>query len=363
VTAEPQLRVLVMPDWSKTNPYLKRLTRALREQGVWVRRASPRRGPAPILRAWLRAGRPGILHLHWTEAFLGTEPSGPGRIARIRFLAELSILRRLGVRIVWTLHNLRAHERERDEVEVAVHRSLVLRSHRVIAHCRVAVDAALQLYQLGEDDRRRFHVIPHGSYLGSYRDSMSREEARADLGLPPDGRVFVFVGAIRQYKGVDELISAFRELAEPSARLVVAGKPRGDAATRVPEAASADSRITVIAGRIPKARMGILLRAADAVVLPFRDVLTSGSMILAMGFGRAVIAPRLGCLPETVPADGAILYHPAAPDALANALREALGRDLDAMGDRNLEAARALDWNDIARQTIEVYKASGRSAR
>jgi glycosyltransferase involved in cell wall biosynthesis len=350
----------MMPDWSSTNPYLKRLTRALREQGVWVRRASPRRGPAPIVRAWVRAGRPRILHIHWSEAFLGTDPSGPGWIRRTRFLGELWMLRRLGVRIVWTLHNLGAHERDRDEVEVAVHRSLVLRSHRVIAHCRAAVDAALELYQLGEEDRRRFCVIPHGNYLGSYRDSMSREEARADLGLPLDGPVFVFVGAIRQYKGVDELIAAFQGLPDPSARLVVAGKPRGDAATRVPQAASSDPRIQVIAERIPRSRMGVVLRAADAVVLPFRDVLTSGSMILAMGFGRAVIAPRLGCLPETIPAEGAILYDPSAPDALADALREALGRDLDAMGDHNLEAARALDWSDIARETIAAYSAPTR---
>jgi glycosyltransferase involved in cell wall biosynthesis len=132
---------------------------------------------------------------------------------------------------------------------------------------------------------------------------------------------------------------------------------------RVLQVASSDTRIKVIAERIPRSRMGVLLRAADAVVLPYRDVLTSGSLILAMGFGRAVIAPRLGCLPETIPEDGAILYDPTAPGALADALREALGRDLGAMGDHNLEAARALDWDDIARQTIAAYKAPASSAR
>ena len=350
-----QLRVLFMPDWSSVNPYQKRLTRALREEGVWVRRASPRRGPAPILRAWFRAGRPRVLHLHWTHAFLGNDPAGPGLLRRKRFLGELAVLRRLGVRIVWTLHNLGAHEGEQHATEMAVHRDLVLRSS-VIAHCEAAVDAALEAYQLDEGDRRRFRVIPHGNYLGSYKETVGRAAARAELGLEPDARVFLFVGAIRGYKGVDDLIAAFRALPDPAARLVVAGKPRDDAADHLQKDAAADARITVMAKRVPKAQLGGLLNAADVVVLPFRDVLTSGSVILAMGFGRAIIVPRLGCLPETIPAEGSILYDASDPGGLAAALREALTRDLDAMGAHNRKAAEQLDWGPIARATIEVYR-------
>ena len=46
---------------------------------------------------------------------------------------------------------------------------------------------------------------------------------------------------------------------------------------------------------IPDAELQVWLRAADVVVLPFRDILTSGSAILALSFGRAVVAPALGC--------------------------------------------------------------------
>ena len=55
-------------------------------------------------------------------------------------------------------------------------------------------------------------------------------------------------------------------------------------------------------------------------MLPFRDILTSGSAILALSHGRPVIAPAIGCLPETLPADAAILYDPDAPEALGAAL-------------------------------------------
>ena len=91
-------------------------------------------------------------------------------------------------------------------------------------------------------------------------------------------------------------------------------------------AAAGDPRISMQLRSIPDDEMQLYLRACDAVVLPFRDVLTSGSAILAMSFGRAVIAPRLGCLPETLSDDAAILYDPTAPDALRDALTSALER-------------------------------------
>ena len=71
---------------------------------------------------------------HFQKSFRANDPAGPSLLRRKRFLGELAVLRRLGVRIVWTLHNLGAHEGEQNAAEMAVHRELVLRSS-VIAHC------------------------------------------------------------------------------------------------------------------------------------------------------------------------------------------------------------------------------------
>jgi glycosyltransferase involved in cell wall biosynthesis len=91
-------------------------------------------------------------------------------------------------------------------------------------------------------------------------------------------------------------------------------------------------------------------------VLPFRDILTSGSAILALSHGRPVIAPALGCLPETLPADATILYDPTAPDALANAIEAAVAGDLAAMGSRARAFADTLDWKPIAAATADLYR-------
>lgn len=52
------------------------------------------------------------------------------------------------------------------------------------------------------------------------------------------------------------------------------------------------------------------MKAADVMVLPYRDIINSGSAILGMSFGKAIIAPHLGCIPEILKSEGGILYDP-----------------------------------------------------
>ena len=43
---------------------------------------------------------------------------------------------------------------------------------------------------------------------------------------------------------------------------------------------------------VPDGEVQHYLLAADAVVLPFKEILTSGSAMLALSFGRPVVAPH-----------------------------------------------------------------------
>ena len=108
--------------------------------------------------------------------------------------------------------------------------------------------------------------------------------------------------------------------------------------------------------RLPEEELSRTLRAADAVVLPFRDILTSGSAILALSHGRPVIAPAMGCLPETLPGDATILYDPDARDGLRDALRTAARADLRTMGERGRAWADSMDWGPIAAETAKLYR-------
>jgi glycosyltransferase involved in cell wall biosynthesis len=229
-------------------------------------------------------------------------------------------------------------------------------------HCEAAVEGLVTALDLGEADRARLAVIPHGHYRGAYPDALSREEARARLDLPPAARVVAFTGWLRAYKGVAELMEAFLELPEPYARLVVAGQAvDAGYADRLRSLAAADPRIRLDLGFVPDEDLQLYLRAADVVACPFLEILTSGSVLLAMSFGRAVMAPRRGCVSETLDDAGGILYDADDPQGLREALRVAMTADLASMGRHNDERLERFEWSRVAEATRRVYEsAAGR---
>ena len=351
------MRVLFLPDYSAANAYQRSLAAGLRELGVDVRAdATRRRRVVPVLEAMRRTGRPDIVHLHWVEPYIARGPRASVLKCQ-RTLAELRVARAMGARLVWTAHDLFRHDRSEDPVERDFLRALFRLADAVIAHCEAARDALLDSLGLTEADGRKVRVIPHGHYRGAYPDRLTREAARAQLDLPTAARVVVFTGWVRAYKGVAELVEAFTALPEPDARLVVAGQAVDpDYAARVRALAETDERIRLDLGFVPDDQLQVYLRAADIVACPFLEVLTSGSVLLAMSFDRAVIAPRRGCVAETLDEAGAVLYDADDPQGLAGALRVAMRADLDAMGRHNGERLERFDWSRVAQATRELYE-------
>ena len=359
------MRAILLPSYT-WNPYQRLLAASLAEAGIKARAVSQWPQRAPILGAWWRHGRPDVVHIQWIHEFLGGSKGDPSWRTVRWFDWQLRLLKARGVRIVWTVHNLRGHEAgvgeratEAARRDADGHRSIIERADAIILHCQHARDGLIELYQPSPAARRRMHVLPHGSYVRQYAVDVDRSLAREALGLGSAGTVFAFVGSIRGYKGVGELLEAFAGPAGlgPDARLLICGKPLPSRLGReLRSRAESDPRIIMRLERIPEDDLSRILRAADAVVLPFRDILTSGSAILALSHGRPVIAPAMGCLPETLPDDAAILYDPDGPDALAGALRLANGADLAAMGRRARALADGLEWGPIAAATARLYR-------
>jgi glycosyltransferase involved in cell wall biosynthesis len=353
------VRVLFLPDYREANAYQRALADALAELGIEVR-ADPtrRRRVLPVTEALGRHGRPDVIHVHWTEPYIASGRT-VSRVKVARTLLELRLARRAGSRIVWTAHDLFRHDQPADPLERRFMEGLYGLSSAVIVHCASAVDALGEALGLGAAERSRLHVIPHGHYVGRYPDTMSRPEARERLGLPAEARVVAFVGWVRAYKGVAELVEAFGRVDDPSLRLVVAGRAVDDGyVARLRRLAGADERVQLELGFVADDELQVHLRAADVVAAPFLEIFTSGSVLLAMSFGRAVIAPRRGCVADTLDEAGSLLYDADDPAGLEGALRSALSGDIDleALGRHNAASLERFAWPRIAVMTRDVYE-------
>jgi glycosyltransferase involved in cell wall biosynthesis len=335
------------------NPYWPRLRAALQELGVEVLPSTP----LTFGRRWLLAHRTTVrlLHLHFVQPFYAYEATR----ARFRWVLRLGrtllIARLLGMRTVFTLHDLRAsHPLRPAWVDYLGHWTVVNLADEIIVHCQAARTALRRRY----GRRGHVHVIEHPGYVDVYPETIERHTARAHLGLEAKQTVFLFFGELRPYKGVDQLLDAFAALPTEHARLLIVGRSSlaDPELTRLRERCASDPRVRLDLRYVADDEVAAVLRASDVVVLPFRQVLTSASAILAMSFARVVVAPALGCLPELL-ADGAgVLYDPGATDGLGAALRRCLAEDLTVVGERGFARVRSRTWQAAAAETVAVYR-------
>jgi glycosyltransferase involved in cell wall biosynthesis len=275
------------------------------------------------------------------------------------FVLDLLVTKARGIRVVWTVHNLVDHESPNRRAETLFSRLLFKLADAVFFHCERARQLVQEQYRLPPRALEKSVVVPHPSYVGLYDDRATKDEARTRLSIRPSDVVFLFFGSIRRYKGGPELVDAFTSSSSLGrARLLVAGQvPDESLARELASAAAGDGRIEIRAAFVDPSEVQWFFRAADFVVFPYREVLTSGSLLLAMSFAKAVIVPRLGCISETVDGDGAIVYDPHEPGALSRALESAMTVDPDAMGAASRRRAEELTWDETARRSAEAYAA------
>lgn len=346
-------RVLFVPMVGAKNPYQRQLADALGELGYDVR---PVGQSANLLKSVWAWWRPAVMHLHWLHPFVQST-SVPRSTVKVAVLAvQLLLLRALGIRLVWTVHNLHDHERFNPRLDRFLNRFVARIAHRLIVHGPTAQRLVCEEYGLRND--RKIAVIPHGNYCDWYENRITCRDARARLGIEENRFVFLLLGALRPYKGTDELIRSFQELDRPDTTLVIAGKPVSEEFGReIAAAADGVNNVVVHPGFVADEDLQVYFNASDVVVFPYRDVLTSGAVVLAMSFGKCCLACQRGAIGDVLENEISFLYDPDEEDGLRTAMEQAVGarERLAGFGRRNLELARQWNWRAIAEQTGEVY--------
>lgn len=357
-TQEP-LRVAIFPAPSpESDSYLYLLRRAVEGSGA------PSISSGRLRRGWLtsRGELPTVVHLHWLEFLAPSDRRARSGAVRTcarswRLILALAELRRRGIAIVWTIHNLAPHEPAHPLIERALAQVVMALVNRAIVHS----DHAKRLIAARLGFRRKLITIAHGNYLGVYPPADSAQDRlRRAYGLPIDAYVYLAFGQIRGYKRLHELIAAFREVPGDDGVLLIVGEPRDDrAAAELRRLASQDERVRLDLRRVPTAEVSAIHALADAAVFPYADMFSSGSLMLALSCSLPVVVPADSTGTEIAPVPAG---QPIAPDGLRAALAAVR------QGDQSVRrrAARAIaerhNWDTVGRLTVDVYDAAQRDA-
>jgi glycosyltransferase involved in cell wall biosynthesis len=303
------------------NPYLRLLYSRLPETGFVA-------GPLGHYEALEDAPGRSVFHLHWTRVFqvgVGSEREAERQTAR--YLERIERFLGRGGRLVWSIHEALPHDCEYPAVEVAARRRLVEMAAGVHVLHEGTVAEVADRYAL---DPAKTFVVEHPLYDGAYPDYVTREAARMLLGLAPDDVLLLGFGAIRPYKGFDRLIAMVPRLRRETGlavRVTVAG-PTFKSVDVAPlrAAATAADGVAIATEAIPDEHVQVLFRAADVAVLPYRRVLNSGVLMLALTFGTPAVAPENAVTREAASSGLVHLFEASSDDDLARAVLEAVGR-------------------------------------
>jgi D-inositol-3-phosphate glycosyltransferase len=172
-------------------------------------------------------------------------------------------------------------------------RWLIQHADRIIAP---TVEERQQLIRYYGATVHRVEVIPCGIDLSLFAPR-AREQARAQLGLPAQQPILLFVGRLDPYKGPDLLLRA-AAMMEHKARVVIAGG-RLDNDRELQQLRSLAAKLGIadrahFLGARPRHEMPLLYSAADVTVMPSYHESFGLAALESLACGTPVVATRSG---------------------------------------------------------------------
>jgi glycosyltransferase involved in cell wall biosynthesis len=224
----------------------------------------------------------------------------------------------------------------------------------------VIVHAEVFRQWLVEYGLRKCVVVPHGVSPVLTLPNLDECHTRAN-------RTVLFFGFLAPRKGLETLLASFADIREefPDSRLIIAGRESdqyrgyGDTLVRLAGSLGLSDRVD-FTGYVRENQVAAVFGGSGLVVLPYvNSIAASGPLALTASFAKPLIATRIPYFTEVLN-DGrdAVLVEPSSRLELTAALRkvmsdEALRSDLS----KNIQQAfRTKSWEDVADQTIRVYR-------
>jgi glycosyltransferase involved in cell wall biosynthesis len=331
------------------NPFNRLLSDALETEGCRVTEST---------RLNRLTGRYDVVHIHWPQnATLG--PFWRSSLGAAADLAGYALQRARGAALVWTAHNVHAHEGKHPQVEailMAVFCRLLSGVVYMSETSRAEAEAAFPVLRSVSSV-----LVPHGLYGQTYPDARPREIVRQELGVGTDVPLLGFLGEIRPYKGLLRLLDGLDMEAPGALMLLIAGRLAGSkdfaetTRSRIDALRAKGHSILFLDRRLSDQDLVDFIEASDMLAFPYEAIANSGAALLALERDRIILTsdkPLFRELADEVGPERVRILPSVAglADALAAATQQAPQPD----SLNGLRTARS--WHTIAARTAAFYR-------
>ncbi|MBC8046661.1 MAG: glycosyltransferase family 4 protein [Fimbriimonadaceae bacterium] len=249
--------------------------------------------------------KPDIVHFDWIEYFYFRRWVWLTYLSIPIFFLQIWFIKRIfRIKIIFTLHNISPHDTRNKKLHGHVHKQFIQYVNIIRVFYHASVNNVVNNFQIAE---KKIIVAPHPHYIDYYPNTISRLDARKFLNISENKKVFLFFGNLRKYKGIDELLYLFNKQNDNNVVLVIAGKLYDTTYLKIRDYQN-NSNIIIHNRYIKTEEVQYYFNACDVVILPFKKIESSGTVILAMSFSKPVITSSEFAVTEILKKQKELLY-------------------------------------------------------
>lgn len=308
-----------------------------------------------------------IIHIQWPEELFKWESPSFENLEKLRM--KLDLLKKNGVKIVYTRHNLIPHYSDEHLIELY---SIIETHSMAIVHMG---HYSMMEYNMKYPDNNKIQVvIPHHIYENVYNENIPQNEARTRLDIPLDKFVILSFGKFRTREEIFMVLKAFFKLHLKNKYLLA---PRIFPFEKYPQNHKLKNRIISAFGyyivypfsRLFNMKLGLEKQlihdadlplyfcAADVVFIQRKHILNSGNIPTSFLFKKVVLGPDTGNISEILRMTGNPMFDPADNKSILVALKKSYILCRKNWGMRNYEYA-GKHWNikNISNEYLRLYE-------
>lgn len=303
----------------------------------------------------LAFGSDNVVHIHWPTVLYASRFRiwAPFKLTiRLKIIA---LARLRGDRVIWTVHNYKDHELHYPLLEKIAVWFLSKLANAIIVHTEAGKTFVRERFGRSKE----VSVVPHVNYVNFHgrRFDVPDSELMKQLALQSSDKIFMSLGSIRPYKNYEALIDIFNEFSTDT-KLIIAGKSFTDEYLSELKARVKTGNVlfytqSILGDDLPK-----FFSIARCSVYAFREVLTSGSVILSLSYAVPAIVPDAGDLHYVI-SDGVNGFHHHNAEELKKIIKRIADmspNDLHSLQIKTFNDILRYNCDDIARQTLAVYR-------
>ena len=209
------------------------------------------------------------------------------------------------------------------------------------------------------DSKKPKRFSPHPIF-DNFGQAISKEEALRKIGLNPENKYILFFGFIRDYKGLDLLIDAFKDsrFREEKVKLIVAGEfyNNGDQYLEQIKKSGLEDEIIMKNDFIPNEEVKDYFCASDIVAQPYKTATQSGVTQIGYHFEKPMLVTNVGGLAEIIPHQVVGYVVEPNPEAIAESLVNFFKENKREAFEENIRIdKKKYSWNKMVESIEKVY--------